>query len=119
MKRKLVVVLTHAANTDRSTIAFTVANASLSAGMEVMVFLASDGVDLVREHAADMASVKPFLALDELISKFAGEGGVIAACGSCCVFRGLNNGDGRKEIQVAGVSMLTDWLAAGASTISF
>lgn len=119
MTRKLVVVLTHAADTDRSTIAFTVANASLSAGMDVMVFLASDGVDLVREHAADMASVKPFLALDELISKFAAGGGVIAACGSCCVFRGLNNGDGRKEIQVAGVSMLTDWLAGGAATISF
>lgn len=119
MKRRLVVVLTHAINTDRSTIDFTVANASLSAGMEVMVFLASDGVDLVREHAADLASVKPFLALDELISKFTAAGGVIAAFGSCCTFRGLNNGNGRREIRVAGVSILADWLAGGATTISF
>lgn len=119
MKRKLVVVLTYGANTDRSTIALTVANASLSAGMDVMVFLASDGVDLVREHAADMASVKPFLGLDELLTKFAAGGGVIAACGSCCTFRGLQSGDGRKEIEVAGVSVLTDWLVAGATTISF
>lgn len=119
MKRKLAVVLTHGVNTDRSTIAFTVANASLSAGMEVMVFLASDGVDLAREHAADMASVKPFPGLDELVTKFAAGGGVIAACGSCCTFRGLNNGDMRSEVQVAGVSILTGWLAAGATAISF
>ncbi len=119
MKRKLVVMLTHAANTDRSTIAFTIANASLSAGMEVMVFLASDGVDLCREHAADMASVKPFLPLDELVTKFTAGGGVLAACGSCCQFRGLQNGDTRKEVQVAGVTILTEWLSAGATTISF
>ena len=119
MKRKLVVVITHAANTDRSTIAFTVANSSLSAGMDVMVFLASDGVDLCREHAVDMVRVRPFLPLDELITKFASGGGVLAACGSCCQFRGLQNGDTRKEIQVAGVSVLTEWLSAGATTISF
>ncbi len=63
MKRKLAVMLTHGANTDRSTIAFTVANASQPAGMDVMVFLAPDGVDSCRERAADMASVKPFLRL--------------------------------------------------------
>jgi predicted peroxiredoxin len=119
MKRKLVVVLTHGANTDRSTIAFTVANASLSAGMEVMVFLASDGVDLCREHAADMVSVKPFLPLDELVTKFVAGGGVLAACGSCCQFRGLQNGEARSDVQVAGVSILTEWLSAGAASISF
>lgn len=119
MKRKLVVMLTQAANSDRSTIAFTVANASLSAGMEVMLFLASDGVDLVREHAADRVTVKPFMALDELIAKFTSDGGVVAACGSCCQFRGLANEETRRGIQVAGVSLLVDWLAAGATTISF
>jgi len=118
MKRKLVVFLTQASNSDRSTIAFTIANATLSAGMEVMVFLASDGVDLVREHAADIASVKPFLPLDELVAKFIAAGGVVTACGSCCQFRGLANGETRKGIQVAGVSTLADWLAAGATTIS-
>lgn len=118
MKRKLVVLLTEAANSDRSTIAFTIANASLSADMEVMVFLASDGVDLVREHAADRAAVKPFMALDELVAKFTSDGGVIAACGSCCQFRGLVNGETRKDLQIAGVSALVDWLAAGAATIS-
>ncbi|HNY40059.1 MAG TPA: DsrE family protein [Bryobacteraceae bacterium] len=118
MKQKLVVILTQAANSDRSTIAFTVANASLSAGMDVMVFLASDGADLVREHAADRATVKPFMALDELIGKFISSGGVAAACGSCCQFRGLQNGDTREGIQVVGVSVLVDWLAAGATAIS-
>jgi predicted peroxiredoxin len=111
-------MLTQAANSDRSAIAFTIANASLPAGMEVMVFLAPDGVDLVREHAAGRMAVKPFMGLDELIMKFTAGGGVVAACGSCRQFRGLQNGEGRSGIQVAGVAVLTEWLAGGATSIS-
>ena len=46
---KLVVVLGENSNDDKSSVAFTIANAALSTGMEVAVFLTSDGVELFRE----------------------------------------------------------------------
>lgn len=118
-KQKLVVLLTANSNTDRATIAFTVANASLSAGMEVLVFLASDGVDLVREGAAHLTQVRPFRALEDLIEEFAANGGVIAACGSCVQYRALDPAHANAKVEIAGVSALVSWLAAGATTISF
>jgi predicted peroxiredoxin len=104
---------------DRATIAFTVANASLSAGMEVLVFLASDGVDLTREGAAHWVQVRPFRPLDELMEEFVAAGGSVAACGSCVQYRSLDAALGHPKIQISGVSMLVAWLAEGATTISF
>jgi uncharacterized protein len=117
--RKLVVVVTNSANGDKATIAFTVANAALSAGMEVAVFLTSDGVDLCREGAADMSLTQPFLPLAELISKFTAQGGTLLVCGSCLKFRGMRPELNLPEAQVAGVATLVEWLAAGAATLSF
>jgi predicted peroxiredoxin len=118
-KRKLVVVVTHGPNGDRASIAFTVANASLSAGMDVAVFLTSDGVDLCREGSADHSHAQPFLPLAELIAKFAASGGTLLACGSCFTFRGMRPEWNIPQVTVAGVTALAEWLAAGAATISF
>lgn len=118
-KRKLVVVVTGNTNGDRSTIAFTVANASLSAGMDVAVFLTSDAVDLSRDGAADLAHVRPFRPLGELIEEFVKQGGTLLACGSCVQFRGLDQSHLVHGLQVAGVATLASWLSAGAQTITF
>ncbi len=118
-KRKLVVLISNNANTDRSTVGFTIANASLSSGMDVLVFLASDGVELCREGAADLAHVRPFQPLSALIETFVKSGGTLAACGSCYQYRGLAHEHNAPGVQVAGVALLAQWLAAGATTISF
>ncbi len=49
--KKLVLLLAHNANDDKSTVAFTIANAALSSGMEVAIFLTSDGVEVSRDRS--------------------------------------------------------------------
>ena len=117
--KKLVVVITGNANGDRATIGFTVANASLSAGMGVLVFLASDGADLSRAGGADLSHIRPFRPLGDLMEDFASKGGIIAACGSCVQYRGIDTASASEHVQVAGVATLVDWLAEGAQTIAF
>jgi predicted peroxiredoxin len=117
-KRKLVVIVTNGPNGDRSSVGFTVANAALSAGMEVAVFLASDGVDLAREGSADHSHAQPFLPLAELIAKFTAGGGTLMACSSCYSFRGLRQEWNVPQARVTGVAALTEWLAAGATTVT-
>jgi predicted peroxiredoxin len=117
-KRKLVVTISTDANGDRSTVGLTVANAALSAGMEVLVFLASDGVGLAREGAADLAHIRPFKPLSELIDAFVEAGGAVVACGSCLQYRGISPDRMEPKIEVSGVATLVSWLAAGATAVS-
>jgi predicted peroxiredoxin len=116
--KKLVVLTSHNANGDRSTVALTIASAALSAGMEVLVFLVSDGVELCREGAADLSHFTPFRPLGELVESFIQGGGVFVACGSCFQFRGMKEDQNAPGAQVAGVTTLVSWLKAGAATIS-
>src|SRR5688500_16847335 len=67
MAQKLVIVLAHGGNDDRSSVAFTIANAAMSGGMQVAVFLTSDGVELSKDGSCDLTQVQPFKKLDELI----------------------------------------------------
>jgi predicted peroxiredoxin len=50
---KVVVVITSGLDDERSSVAWSVANGGVKAGQEVTVFLTSNGVDWVREGAAD------------------------------------------------------------------
>lgn len=117
--RKLLIVLTENAQSDKATIAFTIANASLSAGMKVAVFATSDGVDLARVGAAEAAHFKPFKPLSELVDSFVENGGTLLACGSCWQHRGLKEADAAEGVTVSGVGSVVEWIAAGATTLSF
>jgi uncharacterized protein len=117
-KKRLAVLVSHNANGDKSTIAFTIANAALSSGMEVLVFLVSDGVELCREGAADQAHTRPFQPLEALMDTFIANGGILAACGSCFQYRGMSPDHNAHGVEVSGVGLLAKWLAQGATTVS-
>ena len=115
--KKLVVLLSHGANDDKSTVAFNIANASLSAGLEVAVFLVSDAVQLGRDGSCDYTVVRPFKPLQELIDSFIDGGGVLATCAPCYQHRGNKAEDSVEGSRVTGAGLLVEWVAAGASTI--
>lgn len=117
MTEKLVVVITGNAHAERTTVGFTIANAALSAGMQVAVFLTTDGVDNARDGAADMSHVKPFKALDELIEGFLGKGGVVWACAPCFQARALEAEKNYERVVVTGAGPLVEWVQNGAATI--
>ena len=115
--KKMVLMLASSANDDKSTVAFTIANAALSSGMEVAIFLASDGVELCREGACDYTSVQPFKPAQELIEKFVAGGGVLWSCAPCFQHRGLKVDETVEGALVVGAGPMLEWIAAGASTL--
>jgi predicted peroxiredoxin len=116
-QNKLVIVLASNANDDRSSVGFTIANAALSKGMQVAVFLTSDGVELAKDGGCDLTHVQPFKKLDELIDGFLEKGGVVWACSPCYQHRGLEPEKNYENVIVTGAGPLIEWVQAGAATI--
>jgi predicted peroxiredoxin len=116
--KKLVVLLSHDANDDRSSVAFTIANAALSTGMQVAVFLTSNAVELSRDGACELTQVKPLKPLNELIEGFLEKGGTVWACTPCFQHRGLGAEKLHEKVIVTGAGPMLEWVQAGASTLS-
>jgi predicted peroxiredoxin len=116
--KKLVVIVSSNANNDKATVGFTIANAALSTGMHVAVFLTSDGVDLARDGSCNLTHVKPFKPLDELIDAFLEKGGIVWACTPCYQHHGLKESENYDKVIVTGAGPLVEWVQMGAATIS-
>ena len=56
---ELVVLMTHGADHELSSVGFTVACGGITAGLKVCAFLTSSAVDLVRRRGIDMTHVQP------------------------------------------------------------
>ena len=117
--KKLVVTLSVNSNDDVSTVAFTVANAAISKGMDVGIFLTSDAVELSREGGYEFAHVAPFKKLNELVDGFTTSGGTLWACAPCFNHRGLDPDETVNGTVVVGAGPMLDWIADGAQTLSF
>jgi len=115
--KQLVLMLAHNANDDRSTVAFTIAGAALSTGMEVAIFLTSDGVELGRDQACEFTSITPFMPLGDLIEGFVEKGGVLWTCAPCFQHRGMDVDDIVEGNVVTGAGQLIEWVSNGAATI--
>lgn len=116
---KLVVVITHGSNNDKSSVGWTVANAAKSGGHEVAVFLTSDGVYTAKSGYPDAAVFRPFKPLEELVRSFLDQKGVVWACAPCVQHRGIAPAEYLPGVTVTGAGALIEWMAAGAQTLSF
>ena len=105
-KRKLVVLITHGTDHEMSSVAFTIANGGLTAGLEVSIFLTSAGVDLVRRRAAQSTD-------------FVRRGGNLWACTPCVKARGYESDDLLEGVTVTGASKMHELIKNGAATLSF
>jgi predicted peroxiredoxin len=116
---KLVVVVTHGSNSDKSSVAMTIANAARSGGHEVAVFLTSDGVYLAKKGYADQSVYRPLKPLEELVTAFLQAKGTVWACTPCVSHRGLSPEDMLPGVTVTGAGPLVEWVTSGAQTLSF
>lgn len=117
--RELVIVVTHGTDHELSSVAFTIANGGITAGLKVSIFLTSAAVDLVRNRSADMTHVKPLDPLASLIKDFLARGGTLWACTPCVKSRGYGEGDMLDGVIVTGASAIHERLKAGAAALSF
>lgn len=117
--RELVVLVTHGADHELSSVAFTVACGAITSGMKVYAFLVSSGVDLVRRKAVDMTHVPPLDPLKSLIQDFLARGGTLWACPPCVKARSYAQEDLIDGVAIQGASAMHERLKAGAASLSF
>jgi len=117
--RNLVVVVTHGIDHELSSVAFTIANGGITAGLKVSIFLTSAGVDLVRKRAADSTHVHPLEPLQALMKDLLARGGTIWACTPCVKSRGYTQEDFIEGVIITGASPMHELIKAGAATLSF
>lgn len=117
--RNLVVLITHGLESEKSSIAFTIANGGLTAGLNVSIFLTSSGVDLVRKRAADATQCHPLEPLGDLMKDFLRRGGQLWACTPCVKSRGYTQEDLIEGTVITGASVMHELIQAGAATLSF
>ena len=118
-KKQLVVFVTKGTDNEMSSVAFTIANGGLTAGLDVSIFLTSAGVDLVRKRCAESTQVQPLEPLKAMIDDFMRRGGKLWACTPCVKARGYEQGDLVEGVVISGASVVHERLKAGAATLSF
>jgi predicted peroxiredoxin len=117
--RELVVLMTHGADHELSSVGFTIACGALTAGMKVCAFLTSAAVDLVRRNGVDMTHISPLDPLKTLIEDFIARGGLIVACTPCVKARGYTQENLLGGVVIAGASVMHERLKTGAASLSF
>lgn len=117
--RELIVLITRGADHELSSVAFTIANGGITSGLNVSIFLTSNGVDLVRKRAIDGLAVHPLEPLAALVKDFLDRGGNLWACTPCVKARGYEQKDLIEGVRIAGSSVMHERIKAGAATLSF
>lgn len=117
--RELIVLITRGADHELSSVAFTIANGGITSGLNVSIFLTSNGVDLVRKRAIDGLVVHPLEPLAALVKNFLDRGGNLWACTPCVKARGYEQKDLIEGVRIAGSSVMHERIKAGAATLSF
>jgi predicted peroxiredoxin len=116
---KLVVLVTRGIDSELSSVAFTIANGGLTAGLKVSMFLTSTAIDLVRKGGQRLTQVAPLEPLAALIADFQKRGGVIWACPPCVKSRGYEQSDLLDGVIIVGASAMHEEIKQGAATLSF
>ena len=117
--RELDVLMTHGADHELSSVAFTIACGGITAGLKVCAFLTSSAVDLVRRGSAELTHVAPLDPLKTLMADFMARGGTIDACTPCVKARGYAQADFIDGVVISGASVVHERLKAGAASLSF
>lgn len=115
----LVVIVTHGPEDERSSVAFTIANGGMTAGLDVSIFLTSSAVDIARRRAADLTHVQPLEPLQSLVQDFVSRGGELWACTPCVKARGYEQDDLIDGTTITGAGPVHERIKGGARTLSF
>ena len=116
---KLVILVTRGIDSELSSVAFTIANGGITAGLKVFVFLTSTAIDVVRKGGQRLTQVAPLEPLARLIEDFQKRGGVIWACPPCVQSRGYQQADLLDGVVIVGASAMHAEIKQGAATLSF
>ncbi|MGW8316391.1 MAG: DsrE family protein [Bacteroidales bacterium] len=118
-KKQLVVVITQGFDSERSSVAWSIANGGINSGLEVSIFLVSSGVDWVRKGAAEKARPNPEdPTIKEMLQKVVDNGCQIAVCPPCAKVRMYEQDDLMEGVTVVGSGFIHERIKQGAQVIS-
>ena len=118
--KKLVIVISRGLDDERSSVAWSIANAGIASDLEVTVFLVASGVDWVRKGAAEVAHLNPLdPSMKEMIGNLMNHGGKVLVCPPCAKVRGYQENDLVEGVTVAGAPAMLEVVKQGAATLSF
>ena len=122
----MLVILTEgkADNGRKATLAFSMGLSGLAMGLDVTVFLTSDGAVWGYDHTAFGVAVPGFSPLSDLIDQFIESGGKLKLCSTCHMTCGA--GDPRKGpnveklacVEMAGMATVIE-IAINGTTMTF
>jgi predicted peroxiredoxin len=119
-QKKLVILITRGLDDERSSVAWSIANAGIASGLEVMVFLAASGVDWVRRGAAAVARLNPLdPTMKEMIENLLATGGRILVCPPCAKVRGYAEQDIIDGVTIAGAPGVLEMIKQDAAALCF
>jgi predicted peroxiredoxin len=104
---------------ERATLPFIVGNVAATADQEAVVLLTMDGVWLATIGYAEGIQKEGFQPLEEVIQSFVANGGQIWACGACTKPRGITEADLIQGAKIVTAANVVEYMASGASTLSF
>ena len=117
---KIMANATHGKeDAERATLPFVVGNVAATADQEAVVLLTIDGVWLATKGYADDVHKEGFQPLRELMQSFVQNGGQIWACGACTKPRGITEADLVQGARIVTAANVVEYMASGASTLSF
>ncbi len=117
---KLMISITHAKdNTDKATVGFVVANASVASGVETVVFLSTEGVHLSQNGYADDIHEEGFTPLQQMMADFVEVGGTIWVCSPCFKKRNLDEDNLVDSALIVGGAKAVEFLITGGSSITY
>jgi len=117
---KMLINCTHGReDPERATLSFVVGNVAASADQEVVVLLTIEGVWNATRGYADNICKEGFQPLRDVMQSFVSNGGQIWACGACAKPRGITDADLVDGARIVTAASAVEYLASGASSISF
>ena len=118
--RELVIVNSRGLDDERSSVAWSIANAAAASDTRVTMFLVAAGVDWVRKGAADVARPNPLdPSMGDMIGTFLDNGGRILVCPPCARVRGYGEDSLIDGATVAGSPAMLEIVSRGAGTLTF
>jgi predicted peroxiredoxin len=104
---------------ERATLPFIMGNVAATADQEAVVLLTVEGVRLATYGYADGIQKEGFAPLKDVIRQFLDNGGQIWACGACTKPRAIGEADLIPGAKIVTAANVVEFLASGASTLSF
>jgi len=118
--KKLVIVISRGFDDERSSVAWSIANAAVASDLELTVFLVASGVDWVRKGAAVAAHLNPLdPPMRDLVGNILSGGGSVLVCPPCAKVRGYSEDSLVEGVTIAGAPAMLEVVKQGAATLSF